>query len=146
MSCVAEEFRDEMATAATRQNEIKFDPNWPPEVRKRCATLYAALASLTSGAPLNLIRSITSRSGFEGWRKLVQEYEPQTGTQQLSLLVQIIEGIHLKNASIDNYADHVRQWEEIINKYEQTTLDDVPDAVKRAVLLKFAPDTVQAHI
>ena len=76
----------------------------------------------------------------------MQEYEPQTSTQQLSLLVQIIEGVFLKNSTLDNYGDSVRQWEEMINKYEQTTLDDVPDAVRRAVLLKFAPDAVQAHI
>ncbi len=31
-------------------------------------------------------------------------------------------------------------------KYEQTTLNDVPEAVKRVVLLNFVPDTVQAHI
>ena len=40
----------------------------------------------------------------------------------------------------------MRQWEDLIHKYEQTTLDDVPDAVKRALLLKVVPDTVQAHI
>ena len=71
MSCVAEEYRDEIALAVTRVNETRDDPNWPAETKKRSATLYATLASLTTGAPLNVVRSVGSRTGYEAWRRLI---------------------------------------------------------------------------
>eukprot|EP00969_Alexandrium_andersonii_P045379 1992727-Alexandrium_andersonii.AAC.1 len=51
--------------------------------RKTNVTLYAALASLLSGKPGQMVRNMREKSGFELWRQLTAEYEPKTGDRAL---------------------------------------------------------------
>ena len=146
MGCVSSEFRSELEMAGTREAEIVDNPAWTDDQKRRSATLYTTLASLTSGPPQHIVRSVVSRSGYEAWRKLCREYEARSGSQKLAILVQCLEGTYLKGSSVDTFMDNLRLWEELVHRYESQTLEDIGDAIRCAVILKYAPEQVQAHI
>ncbi len=55
--------------------------------------LYAILTSLfvdCRGKPLNMARMLPNRNGWELWRQLVKEYEPQNESRGLGLLDEIL--------------------------------------------------------
>ena len=81
MGCVSSDFRSELEMAGTREAEIVDNPAWTDDQKRRSATLYATLASLTSGPPQHIVRSVVTRSGYEAWRKLCREYEARSGSQ-----------------------------------------------------------------
>jgi hypothetical protein len=56
-------------------------------------TLYAILTSLfvdCRGKPLNMARMVPNRNGWELWRQLIREFEPQNESRGLGLLDEIL--------------------------------------------------------
>ena len=47
-------------------------------IRTLSHTLYALLATLTTGRSLRLVQRVPNRNGFEAWRPLVAENAPKT--------------------------------------------------------------------
>jgi hypothetical protein len=56
-------------------------------------TLYAILTSLfvdCRGEPLNMARMVPNRNGWELWRQLIREFEPQNESRGLGLFDEIL--------------------------------------------------------
>ena len=55
-------------------------------IRTLSHTLYALLATLTTGRSLRLVQRVPNRNGFEVWRQLVAENAPKTAGRRFAML------------------------------------------------------------
>ena len=74
-----------MAQAAVL-NEMINDMG-SPAVRQRSTLLYAILGGLAQDRSKTIFRSLkVSRNGFESWRQMVADYEPQNENRKPMLV------------------------------------------------------------
>eukprot|EP00972_Heterocapsa_arctica_P037628 5538367-Heterocapsa_arctica.AAC.1 len=58
---------------------VPIDENvMKPEVRRKSKFLYSLFIQVLGGRALTLLRLVPKSNGFEAWRMLVREYEPET--------------------------------------------------------------------
>ena len=55
-------------------------------IRTSSHTLYALLATLTTGRSLRLVQRVPKRNGFEAWRQLAAESAPKTAGRIFAML------------------------------------------------------------
>ena len=60
-------------------------------IRLLSHTLYALLATLTTGRGLRLVQRVPNRSGFEVWRQLVAENAPKTADRRFAMLQAVLQ-------------------------------------------------------
>ena len=68
-------------------------------------TLYALLATLTTGRSLRLVRRVANRNGFEAWRQQVAENAPKTACRRLAMLQAV-----LQQGMLDDPAKFEEMW------------------------------------
>ena len=66
-------------------------------------TLYALLATLTTGRSLRLVQRVPDRNGFEVWRQMVVENAPKTAGPRFAMLQAV-----LQSGMSDNPAQKLR--------------------------------------
>ena len=60
-------------------------------IRTLSHTLYALLATLTTGRSLRLVQRVPNRNGFEVWRQLVAESAPKTAGRRFAALQAVLQ-------------------------------------------------------
>ena len=60
-------------------------------IRTLSHTLYALLATLTTGRSLRLVRRVPNRNGLEVWRQLVAENAPKTVGRKFAMLQAVLQ-------------------------------------------------------
>ena len=61
-------------------------------IRTLSHTLYALLATLTTGRSLRLVvQRVPNRNGFEAWRQLVAENAPKTAGRRFAMLQAVLQ-------------------------------------------------------
>eukprot|EP00972_Heterocapsa_arctica_P065873 9721160-Heterocapsa_arctica.AAC.1 len=78
--------------------------------RKLSKLLHAILATcLTTGRAQSVFRLVPEANGFEAYRRVLLEYEPQEGARYASMLIGVMK---LKwSGKLDAFADELRAWE-----------------------------------
>ena len=60
-------------------------------IRTLSHTLYALLATLTTGPSLRLVQRVPNSNGFEAWRQLVAENAPKTAGRRFAMLQAMLQ-------------------------------------------------------
>ena len=60
-------------------------------IRTLSHTLYALLATLTTGRSLRLVQRVPNRNGFEVWRQVVAENAPKTAGGRFAMLQAVLQ-------------------------------------------------------
>ena len=60
-------------------------------IRTLSHTLYALLATLTTGRSLRLVQRVPNRIGFEAWRQLAAETAPKTAGRIFAMLQAVLQ-------------------------------------------------------
>ena len=60
-------------------------------IRTLSHTLYALLATLTTGRSLRLVQRVPNRNGLEAWRQLVAENAPKTAGLRFAMLQAVLQ-------------------------------------------------------
>ena len=68
-------------------------------------TLYALLATLTTGRSLRLVQRLPNRNRFEAWRSLVAENAPKTAGRRFAMLQAVLQPV-----MSDNLAKFEETW------------------------------------
>ena len=100
-------------------------------IRTLSHTLYNLLATLTTGQRLRLVQRVPNRNGFEAWRQLVSENEPETAGRRFTMLRAVWhEGVG------DNLTICSRKARESMGTSggENLTTSDLDDNVKISVI------------
>ena len=84
------------------------------------ANLYSLLAQRTRGKAQTICRLLeSSRAGFEAWRHIWAEYQPQGHEPARALLAAIIQPRwwHAQEHKSRPFLDVLLDWEQLISKY-----------------------------
>ena len=60
-------------------------------IRTFSHTLYALVATLTTGRSLRLVQLVPNRNGFEVWRQVVAENAPKTAGRRFAMLQAVLQ-------------------------------------------------------
>eukprot|EP00969_Alexandrium_andersonii_P127593 5640053-Alexandrium_andersonii.AAC.1 len=138
------ELLDECAKAARPITARAVDPSAhgfaeTETQRKMDATLSTELINLLAGEPDQIARNMCEKSGVKPWRQLTTEYEPNAGDQAPAWDQEILEGNVLKGATADTFEEKLLNWEQLVEKHEESTGTILESDIKRAVLIKRTP-------
>ena len=108
-------------------------------------TLYHVLVQSVEGKGLSILMNVEKLNGLEGWRALVDAYQPDLGGRHTSMLMGIISPSWEKVTEAD-FLENVEKWEVLIRRYQDQAVDIVSSATKIAVLMKYAPLNLRAAL
>ena len=118
--CLTEaSFLDDLRTGerdANRLNDTGSD-----HLRNKSLKLYAVLCQTTKEKAKQIVRAEQqTRNGFECWRQLVAEYEPQSEGRKLMMNLAISRADELKDTTdLRRWVQGLNAWEEKIREYER---------------------------
>ena len=82
-----EMFRSEIEDLeATKLSKATVLSAWTTEAQSRSKQLYSILSGILKGRSLQLLRAVGEQHGYEGWRQLVNLYNPHTKQRALGLM------------------------------------------------------------
>eukprot|EP00972_Heterocapsa_arctica_P079488 11714786-Heterocapsa_arctica.AAC.1 len=61
------------------------------DVRQKARFLYSVFVQVLSGRALNVLRLVPRYNGFEAWRQLVREYEPDSPLRHAAMLRSLMQ-------------------------------------------------------
>ena len=97
-------------------------------IRTLSHTLYALLATLTTGRSLRLVQQIPNRNGFEVWRQVVAENAPKIGGRRFAMLQAVLQpGLGDNPAKSKKALD---AWEHQVDVHEKLATSKLDDDVK----------------
>ena len=106
--------------------------------RIHARTLYHILAQSMEGKALSILMNVEKLNGFEGWKALVDAYQPDLGGRHTSMLMGIISPNWEKSTEA-TFLEDLENWEVLVRRYQDQATDVVTSATKIAVLMKYAP-------
>ena len=107
-------------------------------------TLYALLATLTTGRSLRLVQRVPNRNGFEVWRQLVTENAPKTAGRRFAMLQAVLQP-GMSNNPV-KFEETWKSWEHQLEVYENLATSKLDDDVKISVVLREAPQKLRDHL
>ena len=113
-------------------------------IRTLSHTLYALLATLTTGRSLRLVQRVQNRNGFEVWRQLVTENAPKTAGRRFAMLQAVLQP-GMSNNPI-KFEETWKSWEHQLEVYENLASSKLDDDVKISVVLREAPQKLRDHL
>ena len=99
-------------------------------------TLYAMLATLTTGRSLRLVQRVPNINGFEAWRQLVAEGAPKTAGRRFAMLQAVLQLVMSDNPA--KFEETWKSWEYQVDVYENLSSSNLDDDVKIRVVLREA--------
>ena len=113
-------------------------------IRTLSHTLYALLATLTTGRSLRLVQRVPNRNGFEVWRQLVAENAPKTAGRRFAMLQAVLQPGMSNNPA--KFEETWKSWEHQVEVYENLASSKLDDDVKISVVLREAPQKLRDHL
>ncbi|CAE7029215.1 GIP [Symbiodinium sp. CCMP2592] len=108
-------------------------------------TLYHVLVQSVEGKALSILMNVEKLNGLEGWRALVDAYQPDLGGRHTSMLMGIISPSWEKVTEGD-FLESLEKWEVLIRRYQDQAVDIVSSATKIAVFMKYAPAALRGAL
>ena len=137
--------------ALLRDTESKLVTNVPAGtdeasvlIRTPSHTLYALLATLTTGRSLTLVQRVPNRHGFEAWRQVVAENAPKTAGRRFAMLQAVLQLGVVENSA--KFGDTWKTWEHQVDVYEKFATSRLDDDVEISVVLREAPTKLRDNL
>ena len=106
-------------------------------IRTLSHTLYASLATLTTGRSLRLVQRVPNRNGFEVWKQSVGEHAPKTAGRRFAMLQAVLQPGLGDNPV--NFEEAMKTWEHQVDVYEKL-------ATSNLVVLREAPTKLRDNL
>ena len=113
-------------------------------IRTLSHTLYALLATLTTGRSLRLVQRVPNRNGFEAWRQMVAENAPKTTGRRFAMLQAVLQPEMSDNLA--KFEETWKSWEHQVDVYQNLSSSKLDDDEKIIVLLREAPKKLRDHL
>ena len=113
-------------------------------IRTLSHTLYALLATLTTGRSLRLVQRVPNRSGFEVWRQMAAENAPKTAGRRFAMLQAVLQPGMSDNPG--KFEETWKSWEHQMDIYENLSSTKLDDDVKISVVLRECPQKLRDHL
>ena len=142
---------DEKYVALLQDAESQVAANLPTgaeepavTIRKLSHTLYALLATLTTGRGLRLVQRVPNRNGFEAWRQMAAENVPKTAGRRFAMLQAVLQPVMSDNPA--KFEETWKSWEHQMDIYENFSSSKLDDDVEISVVLREAPQKLRDHV
>ena len=142
---------DEKYVALLQDAESQAAANLPAgaeepavSIRTLSPTLYALLATLTTGRSLRLVQRVPDRNGVEAWRQLVAENAPKTAGRRFAMLQAVLQPGMSDNPA--KFEETWKSWEYQVDVQEHLSSSKLDDDVKSSVVLREAPQELGDHL
>ena len=106
--------------------------------------VYFSPVMLTKGKAATIVRTVRDNNGYEAYRVLQQRFEPENYGKHLTSLTQIPKFDFGSNPS--EFLDKLIEWEGLIDKYEQETLETISKNLLCAIVVEKAPEAIRMHL
>ena len=113
-------------------------------IRTLSHTLYALLATLTTGRSLRLVQRVPNRNGFEAWRQMAAENAPKTAGRRFAMLQAVLQPGMSDNPG--KFEETWKSWEHQMDIYENLSSTKLDDDVKISVVLRECPQKLRDHL
>ena len=113
-------------------------------IRTLSHTLYAFLATLTTGRSSRLVQRVPNRNGFEAWRQMVAENAPKTAGRRFAMLQAVLQPGMSDNPA--RFEETWKSWEHLMDIYENLSSTKLDDDVKISVVLRECPQKLRDHL
>ena len=113
-------------------------------IRTLSHTLYALLATLTTGRSLRLVQRVPNRNGFEAWRHTAAENAPKTAGRRFAMLQAVLQPGMSDNPT--KFEEMWKSWEHQVDIYENLSSKKLDDDVKISVVLRECPKKLRDHL
>ena len=135
---------DQLMKWCTTATDHDLDPEFLGEAQSAVSRfVYGMLVQLCSGKALVTIRLVTAEDGLKAWKKLVTTYEPAIAIRWNAMLSGIL------NPQWNDDGDfevQLLEWEHKVDKYTNVTQVQVPDSIKCATVMRWAPTSVRDYL
>ncbi len=128
LSIFAETFGDELEQARRNIETIELPADQGQ--RQRAVSVHSKLVGILTGKPLEILKAVPRRNGFEARRLLQIEYNPQTSTRRLLLLGRVLRGDHLRGSKLHDLEDNLMRGEESVKEHDLVAEHDATDDMK----------------
>ena len=105
-------------------------------IRTLSHTLYALLATLTTGRSLRLVQRVPNRNGFEVWRQMAAENAPKTAGRRFAMLEAVLQPGMSDNSA--KFEETWKSWEHQMDLRPSTSRNRVTKASSEFAL--FVPE------
>ena len=106
-------------------------------------TLYYALCLMCKDSALGIVKTVPEGSGFEAWRKLTHAYSPKVASRFQSMMEQVL----YPTRPTTQHLKAIREWEDLIRRYEAQTGETISDMVRMATLThRLVDDKLMEHL
>ena len=113
-------------------------------IRTLSHTLYALLATLTTGRSLRLAQRVPNRNGFEAWRQMAAENAPKTAGRRFAMLQAVLQPGMSDNPA--KFEETWKSWEHQVDVFENLSSTKLDDDVKISVVLRECPQELRDHL
>ena len=113
-------------------------------IRTLSHTLYALLATLTTGRSLSLVQRVPNRNGFEARRQMAAENAPKTAGRIFAMLQAVLQPGMSDNPA--KFEETWKSWEHQLGIYENLSSAKLDDDVKINVVLRECPQKLRHHL
>ena len=113
-------------------------------IRTLSHTLYALLATLTTGRSLRLVQRVPNRNGFEAWRQMAAENAPKTAGRRFAMLQAVLQPGMSDNPA--KFEETWKSWEHQMDIYENLSSTKLDDDVKISVVLRECPQKLRDNL
>ena len=110
-------------------------------IRTLSHTLYALLATLTTGRSLRLVQRVPNRNGFGAWRQMAAENAPKTAGRRFAMLQAVLQPGMSDNPA--KFEETWKSWEHQMDIYENRSSTKLDDDVKISVVLRECPQKLR---
>ena len=100
------------------------------------------LVSVTTGPAATVIRQFQRAIGFEMYRQLTVRFAIPTGPRSIGFLTKVIK----PTLDPNNFEESFAAWEYDVSRYERDNNQQLPGAVKTAILLNETTGALQQHL
>ena len=114
--------------------------------RVMASGIMRLLKSLIGGRALNIIKSMPeaeASNGFEAWRRIFAEYQPNVSGRAVSLVEAVLES---RPKGDQSFGDWYRDWLELLRRAEDARQKPIDDDMKCVVVRRAAPKELSDHL
>ena len=106
--------------------------------QEKAVVLFNLLTQSVEGRALQIMMNVESGNGFQAWKALCENYEPDVRGRHTAMLSGIIAP-SWESIKENDFLEALESWEVQIQRYEVQSREQISDSMKIAVLMKHAP-------
>ena len=93
---------------------------------------------------MSIARLVDNENGYEVWRRLVLEYDPESKIRTSRMLAGILRPTFGENS--ETFTKNLLDWGFAVKRYEVLSGNEMPDAIKIAVVQGSVPKFLEAFL